>query len=192
MARLRPAPPAKLIIGLLGADEDLLRRARQRLQRLHGPVDLQSDIWRFIDTDYYEAEMGPDLRRWFLSFEQLIRPEALAEIKRQTNEQEREIADEAFDPERARPVNLDPGYLELGKLVLASTKDASHRIYLGMGIFAETTLRYGHHHWEPWPWTYPDYRRPEYHAFFTRVREVYREQRTAWLTPPESGEMPGP
>jgi len=177
MARARGALPVKLIVGLLGGDPDVLRRARQCLTRQHGPVDLESDLWPFDQSDYYSADMGPHLQRWFLSFERLIRPDGLAEIKRYTNALELEIADECLSAESPRPVNLDPGYLDLTKLVLATTKDRGHRVYLGLGIYAEVTLHFSAGAWQPWPWTYPDYHKPEYHAFLTRVRERYRAQR---------------
>jgi len=177
MARPRLAQPVKLICGLLGGDVDLLRRARQLLVRRFGPVDLESDLWPFDQTDYYEAEMGPDLKRLFLAFEQLIRPDLLAGTKDETNQIEQRIAADCAALEIPRPVNLDPGYIDLGKLVLATTKDRSHRLYLGQGIYAEVTLHFVDKRWQVWPWTYPDYHRPEYHAFFHRARDRLREQR---------------
>jgi hypothetical protein len=189
MGKPRTAQPVKLIVGLLSWDVDLLRRARHLLVRAYGPADLESEIWPFDQTDYYAAEMGPDLCRWFLSFDRLIRPDELAEIKRNTNELERQIADDCLLADRQRPVNLDPGYISLAKLVLATTKDRSHRLYLGAGIYGEVTLHYSEGAWQVWPWTYPDYRKPEYHAFFERVRERYRAQRTQIAVLPEpSGE----
>jgi hypothetical protein len=174
MGQPRTPAPVKLIAGLLGGDLDLLRRARQLLIRRYGPVDLESDFWPFNETDYYTAEMGPDLQRWFLSFEQLVRPDLLADIKHEANALEQQIAEQTLLPDIARPVNIDPGYIDLHKLVLATTKDAGHRIYLGHGIYAEVTLQFAHAGWQTRPWTYPDYTRPEYHAFFARVRDTYR------------------
>lgn len=179
MAKPRLAKPVKLFMGLLSGDPDLLRRARQLLGRRWGTVDLESECWDFDQTDYYREEMGPNLQRWFLSFGQLIYPDRLAEIKLETNALEQQLADDCLLPEAARPVNIDPGYLDLTKLVLATTKDRGHRIYLGHGIYAEVTLQYAHSAWQTLPWTYPDYTRAAYHAFFTRVRERYREQQHA-------------
>lgn len=177
MARPRAAKPVKLFAGLLGGDADLLHRARQLLTRRFGPADLESDLWPFDQTDYYEAEMGPALRRWFLSFERLIAPGHLAEIKLETNAVEQEIAEACLLPDIPRPVNIDPGYVELTKLVLATTKDRGHRIYLGHRIYGEVALQYTGGAWQPLPWTYPDYARPEYHAFFVEVREQLRAAR---------------
>ena len=177
MGRPRPAPPVKLICGLLSGDVDLLRRARQLLVRRFGPHDLESAIWPFDHTDYYAEEMGPGLQRQFISFERLIRPDLLAEIKHDTNALEEELSRQCMALGILRPVNLDPGYVDLSKLVLATTKDRSHRIYVGQRIFAEVTLHFVAGRWQTWPWTYPDYQRPEYHAFFTQVRERLRQQR---------------
>jgi len=186
MARPRTPQSVKLFVGLLSGDPDLLRRAIQLVGKRWGPVDLESPVWPFEQTDYYTAEMGPHLRRCFLSFERLIAPARLPEIKLCTNALEQRLADECLSPECARPVNIDPGYLDLAKLILATTKDHGHRVYLDQGIYAEVTLRYAGGAWQPWPWTYPDYRQPEYHAFFDRVRSAYRAQRQAlpqWPAP---------
>lgn len=173
-----------LFCGMLGSDPDLLRRARQLICRQFGPADTESERWPFDQTDYYTEEMGPHLQRCFVSFSRLIRPEALPEVKRFTNRTESQIADQAALPDIARPVNLDPGYLDLGKLVLATTKDRSHRIYLGQGIYAEVTLHFVGGAWQVWPWTYPDFHRPEYHAYFMTLRQRLIELRRAPETPP--------
>ncbi|MBI4006928.1 MAG: DUF4416 family protein, partial [Planctomycetes bacterium] len=76
----------------------------------------------------------------------------------------------------SRPINLDPGYISEAKLVLASTKDFSHRIYLGKGIYAEVTLQYRNEQYESLPWTFPDYRTQQYQQFFLRVRSLYKEK----------------
>jgi len=187
MARPRVPQPVKLICGLLGGDVDLLRRARQLLARRFGPVDLESDVWPFDHTDYYREQMGPDLKRLFVSFEPLAAPDALVGIKHETNALEQRLAEQCCGLEIPRPVNLDPGYIDLTKLVLATAKDRAHRIYLGQRTYAEVTLLFVSGRWEACPWTYPDYRQPHYHEFFSRVRERLRQQRRqAPATPPES------
>jgi hypothetical protein len=117
--------------------------------------------------------MGPNLLRKFVGFEKLIRPKELASAKLFTNDLEEKIS-ERFGSER-RVINLDPGYITLAKLVLASTKDYSHRIYLGDGIFAEVTLYYSNKRFHAWPWTYPDYKTSDYCRFFERMRKLYIE-----------------
>lgn len=183
MARPRAPQPVKLLCGLLSNDRDLLQRAQQLLRKRFGPVDLESDTWPFDQTDYYEAEMGAGLERRFVCFEQPTTPDALPDIKIETNALEQQIADDCLLPDIARPVNIDPGYIDLSKLVLASTKDSSHRVYLGRGIYAEVTLRYNHGQWVEHPWTYPDYRSPAYHTYFSEVREQLRRQRAAQPQP---------
>lgn len=177
MGKPRRPAPVKLFVGMLGADGDLLRRARQMLQRRYGAIDVESPLWPFTYTSFYEAEMGPSLLRAFVAFEMLIAPERLAATKRETNEMEERLASDCEALEMARPVNLDPGYVDLGKLVLATTKDRAHRIYLDAGIFAEVTLQYAQDAWQPSPWTYPDFRSPEYAAYFTQVRARLAAQR---------------
>lgn len=192
MARPRPAQPVKLIAGLLGGDPDLLRRTRQLLVRQFGPVDLESELWAFTETDYYADEMGPDLKRCFLSFATLTSPDMLVQIKLDTNALEQEIAEQALDPDIARPINIDPGYIDPARLVLATTKDRAHRVYVGFGIYAEVTLQFRQGVWEPQPWTYPDYRRPEYHAFFTAARDHLLKQRAALPSADSAPDLPAP
>ncbi len=170
MGKPNPASPVKPVCGLLAADEELLGKGREALGKLLGPVDLQSRVFPFDLTAYYEPEMGPDLRRQFLSFERLIPPEDLAGLKLETNKLE-----ENFASGSGRKLNLDPGYVDLSRLVLATTKDASWRVYLGRGIWAESTLRYQKGGFVAWEWTYPDYRLEATREFFAQVRRIYRE-----------------
>ena len=175
--------PVKLIMGLIIADAAPVAEARQHLEASYGKIDLETARSPFVATRYYEREMGPQLSRMFWSFEPLIAPDALASIKRQTNRLERTFA--WWDGQRwRRRVNLDPGYVDLAKLVLATTKDRQHRLYLGQGIYGEVTLRFTGGRFVPWEWTYPDYRTPEYVAFFDAVRRRYRQQLTAQSAEP--------
>jgi len=178
MGAAREHPGVRAILGILSAFADLIDLAADRAEAIFGPADLRSEVFPFDFTDYYREEMGPDIKRRFLSYPRLIAPDRLAEIKIRTNRLEAEIA---RDHSRGvpRPVNVDPGYLALDKLVLATTKDYSHRIYLRDGIYAEATLRFRHGRFEPWPWTYPDYRTEAYTRFFLQVRQAYRRQMAA-------------
>ena len=171
MGAIRPPRRVNLICGLISNDLDLMARAIQLMTRQIGPIDEATDSWPFDMTDYYELEMGENLQRRFVSFERLIDPGELPGLKVLTNSLEADICRDLALPKTQRPVNLDPGYLALSKLVLATTKDYNHRIYLRDGIYAECTLRYTGGRWESWPWTYPDYGDGRYHEFFDRVRE---------------------
>lgn len=160
--------PAKFIVGMISAETELFSELEKLLSERFGPVDLKSGIFPFIHTDYYEKEMGKDLKRKFISFERLIDPVQLWKIKLFANSLEAE-----FSRGILRKINLDPGYVTAGKLVLATTKDRQHRIYVREGIYEEVTLRFHKGDFEPWEWTYPDYRTAECLSFFTRVRESY-------------------
>lgn len=173
-----------MICGLLCADPALLGRMRSRLEAAFGPADLAAEILPFDFTHYYDEEMGRPLYRSFLAFERLIDPQRLAEIKIATNDLEDRCAESVRRGEEpwnasvsppARPINLDPGYLTPAKLILASMKDFSHRIYLRDGVYAEVTLQY-RDGWRTLPWTFPDYASGRYDEFFTRAREALRRQ----------------
>ena len=169
MGQIQSPEPVKLFVGMLSAYPGAFAEAEARLGHVLGKADLHSDMFAHEFTDYYRDEMGHPLLRYFISLEDPIPPERLVTIKRLTNEIEADIASRGEWPV-ARPVNLDPGYVAPSKLVLASVKDFAHRIYLGDGIYAEVTLQYRRGEWTKLPWTFPDYRTPEYHAFFTQVR----------------------
>lgn len=186
MGVIRPARPVNLVCGIISSDPDLMTRAARLLSQHAGPADEVSELWPFDLTDYYELEMGADLQRQFVSFEKLIDPAELVHLKLLTNDLEKRICHDCALPETQRAVNLDPGYLSLSKLVLATTKDYSHRIYLRDGIYAESTLHYEDGAWRAWPWTYPDYADARYHAFFNRIRERLRSKLNA-LPPGRAG-----
>jgi hypothetical protein len=170
MGDISEPAPVMLILAVVSRHDVALDWARDTLSRQHGSVALSSDAFEFTETDYYAATMGGDLKKQFFAFKRLIDPGALAEIKRQTNEWEVEYAALGKHTE-PRPLNLDPGYITPAKLVLASTKDHAHRIYLRDGIYAEVTLSYRQRRWQPFEWTYPDYRRDDFQQFFTACRD---------------------
>lgn len=176
MGEAKPLPAVKLICAVLAGREEWLDSARELLERELGPVDLTSETWPFTATDYYEKQMGAGLLRRIHSFRELIEGENIVEIKHSTNRLEQRLSGELAEAP-ARPVNLDPGYVDLSKLVLATTKDYAHRLYLRAGIYAEVTLQWHNDQFEPWEWTYPDYRSEDYREFFAKVRALYAEQR---------------
>ncbi len=176
MGEIRKPGPVKLICGLLvsgraGGRQTVGARHAVPLQERFGPVDLESKVFPFDFTSYYEREMGEGILRQFLSFENLIDPGDLAAIKTETNRLEAELSKEG-----KRTVNLDPGYLDLSKLVLATTKDATYRVYLGEGIYAQSTYYFQDGTYRPWEWTYADYRTPTAVDFFNRVRQEYKQE----------------
>jgi hypothetical protein len=163
-------PKAVLFTGLLyksGVDTEKIFSV---LEDTFSRVALTSDGFLFTESNYYEAEMGNSIMRVFVGFESLIDPSDIPEIKIRTNK----IEEQVFSSSGNREVNIDPGYLTKGKVILVTTKNYQHRIYLRKGIYGEVTLRYRRGSFIPWEWTYPDYRRPESIAFFNRLRELYK------------------
>lgn len=157
---------------MLAGDTALFARAAVLLERaLRNRVDFESKVTDFSHTDYYAEEMGPGLKRKFISFERIVDSADLYKAKLITNRIEQRLSTGG-----KRTINIDPGYLDLSKLVLFTTKDYSHRIYLRKGIYAEATLFYRDHAFTPWPWTYPDYRTPEYKEIFGTIRDNYKKQ----------------
>ena len=172
MGKIKQPEPVKLMVGMLAREVKLFGIAGERLVEHFGEIDFESGVLPFDATDYYQAEMGPSLLRKFISFRHLIMPERLPEIKRLTNRLEAELSDDQGN----RRVNLDPAYLSLSKLVLATTKDQQHRLYLGEGIYGEVTLRFVQGSFRPWDWTYTDYKTSAYIEIFHAIRHIYQQQ----------------
>ena len=177
MAQIRTPLPVKLFVGVLTSIQSLLPEIEERLVAIFGSADLRSDIFPFDQTHYYDEEMGSPIHRQFLGFSALIDPSEIAGIKSKTNSLESAFARE--HPNMQRPVNLDPGYLEQSKIVLASTKNFFHRILISRGIYGEVTLHYQAGKWYDFPWTFPDYKSEGYQQYFSRLRDLYREQLSA-------------
>ena len=182
MGAIKTPEPVKLIMPMISGHVDLFQVAKEALVARYGPVDYESPRLRFDHTDYYEEEFGPDLLRCFLAFKELIDPGRLAEIKCQTN-----ALEDGWRQGGRRRINLDPGYVALSKLVLATTKNHGHRIYIGRGIYAEVTLSYREKAFRPWPWTYPDYRSEPYLEIMAAIRDRY----VAQLRNPRPKDSPG-
>ncbi len=175
MGTPREPPPVKYFVALLSTEPALLSAVEADLAAILGDIDGRGEILPWRVSRYYEEEMGVGLMRRFLSFLRLMSPGNLAQIKLQTQEIEAKFLCREQGRE-GRRVNVDPGYVESGKAVLASTKNAGHRIYLGSGIFAEATLRYYEGGFHGDAHTYPDYLWPETRSFLTSLRAVYLEQ----------------
>jgi hypothetical protein len=174
MGEIRVPLPVKLFCGVLTSLPQFVPEIRERLTAAFGEIDMGSDPHPFDLTHYYDAEMGTPISRLFFAFADLVAPAQLASIKKVTNELEALFAG-VNQPVR-RPVNLDPGYLEESKIVLASTKNFYHRIFLADGIYGEVTMHYTAGAWHPFPWSFPDFRSGRYDDFFTGLRRIYRSQ----------------
>jgi hypothetical protein len=167
--------PAKYFVALLSSEIDLLSAVETDLSAVLGDIDGRSETLPWTVSRFYEKELGTGLLRRFLSFAPLLSPEVLADIKLATQKVESRYRRAPCET-GGRRINLDPGYLEAGKVVLASAKNASQRIYLRGGIFAEATLLYHDGAFHGCAYTYPDYLWPEALRFLTTCRARYLEQ----------------
>jgi hypothetical protein len=171
---MKPSDPeaVKPFVAVLYSDKSLLERAVEMLVDQLGTVDYRSEPTPFTVTDYYQEEMGEFILRIFLSFQRLVDPGNLAKIKIMTNEIEDRLAVDGL-----RKVNLDCGYMDVCKVVLASGKYNGQKIYLGQGIYADPTLHYEKGHFTAYPWSFPDFKTGQYEKIFLRIRELYKEGR---------------
>ncbi|MFA5389738.1 MAG: DUF4416 family protein [Candidatus Omnitrophota bacterium] len=169
MGKAKKTRSVKLIVGMLTRNQKLFDRAEEFFIKKFGPLDYESPALPFNYTDYYKKEMGGPLKRKFISFKKNISPQDIAKIKIFSNSIEKK-----FSADKKRRINIDPGYISDSKLVLATTKDYFHRIYLQNGIFAEVTLRWRRGGFEPFEWTYPDYRSAEYTGILNHIRNIYQ------------------
>jgi hypothetical protein len=167
--------PVKYFLGLIYNCQVSLWDLERVLQSKFDFIDRKSPVLEFDGfTDYYQKEMGHNLYRTWWSLHRLQSPDRLAEFKLLANELEDQYSREAES--EGRTVNIDPGYINESRLVLASCKDFSHRIHLAKGVFAETTLIYKGDGFQPLEWTYPDYQSPEALKYFETLKQDYRSQ----------------
>ena len=168
--------PAGLIIGLLSPADARLDETDRALSDAFGPVALASDPFPFNYTDYYAPEFGETLFKQFRVYERLIDPADIKRIKIETNAIEARLA-ESVGKTTGRVVNIDPGVITPGKLLLASAKDFAGRVPVGDGWYVEVTLFYRHGKWVSLPWTFPDFSSGDYDAFLDMARQWVTRRR---------------
>ena len=159
----------KRITGILYPNEELLRWSINELAKIWGQPEIYSEPVAFDRTNYYD-EISPNLTRIFLCFPGLVNASELADWKHQA------IEIEARSREPIRAVNIDPGYVDGARLILASTKDHAHRIYLRDGIYAEVTMRYRFKKWQSFDYTFPDFASGVYDKFLLQVRRMWLQE----------------
>jgi hypothetical protein len=171
-----PSPePVKYFVALLWADESALPDAYEQLIARGGVIDFSGVDRPFDLSDYYEPEMGAHLHRRLVAFETLRSPGELADAKLACIEIEQALAGPA-----GRRVNLDVGYLDHNKLVLASVKAAGQKIYLSHGIHADLVARYAEGRYQPFAWTFPDFKDGRYDEELEILRGKYLAQIKDW------------
>ena len=160
------------MIAVMYSDGGIYDSCKEELISLFGKISKESEPYDFDKfTKYYEKEMGSGILKKFIIFDNEVGKDELSEIKLKTTEIEKK-----FSKDDKRQINLDPGYINASKLVLATCKNYSHRIYIGKGIFAEVTLHFHHGAFQSWPWTFPDYNTQGYIQAFNVIRETYLKQ----------------
>jgi hypothetical protein len=170
---MKPAPPepVKLFIGALYSDAERLQLAIERIVQKLGSIDYKSPEFDFDSSDYYKDEMGWPIRRRFISLHQLINPKDIARIKIITNTIEDELA-----KGQKRTINLDPGYMDYNKIVLASAKYNGQKIYIDSGIYADPALWYEKGAYQDYPFSFPDFKLHIYDEVFLHIRALYKGQ----------------
>ncbi len=161
--------PVKFFTAVLFVVREQADNAREKLQQHFGPTDYVSPAFPFQCEEYYAREMGTPIRRIFFSFRELIDPAALVESKWLCHDIEQELAQAG-----KRTVNIDAGYLDYHKVVLASFKGNNQKIYLGRGVYADMNLLYGKGSFSPFPWTFPDFRDKTYEPVLLHMRSLYK------------------
>ncbi|MFN3740182.1 MAG: DUF4416 family protein [Thermodesulfovibrionales bacterium] len=170
LGKVRQAEKAVLFMAILLNDQELFEEINSLFQKEFGEILFKTLFQDWNWTDYYKEEMGEGLKRAFIFFKNIIDPSELPEIKLKTNKIE-----ERFSVSNKRRINLDPGYITPSKVVLASTKNYCHRIYLGKGIYAEITLYYKDNSFKPHIFTYRDYATAETISTFNTVRQMIKD-----------------
>ena len=170
-AKQREKPlPVKLFCGLVGREASI-EEAEGLLENEFGQLDCRSPLMPFVFTDYYSEEMGKGLERRWIAFAGLRERAYLPYAKHMTT-----LLEAALSTDGRRKINIDPGYVDDAQVVLATAKNFSHRIYIGMGYYAEVTLIYVQGGFRSLDWTYPDYRSKEGLAFFEGARSLYHQR----------------
>ncbi|QEF98031.1 hypothetical protein Mal15_20780 [Stieleria maiorica] len=172
MAEVLYVEPVIRFCAVISCDPTVRQQAIERLENHWGEIVVQSGPLPFQAGGYYAASMGEHLEKELIAFHQPCDAAELADWKHWTNSLESQFA--RPDASHPRPLNLDPGYITQAKLVLATTKDRDHRVYLRDGMFGEITLTYTAKKWIHHRWTYPDYRTADVAEFATRCRNHLR------------------
>ena len=156
----------------------LIYKNRQGLEYLLGKIkqiaeiDIQSIEIPFDFTDYYKEEMGASLKRKWVSIKKIMAENELVDLKHEAISWEKKLISQG-----KRTVNCDPGGICDNRVVLVTTKNFSHRIYLGKGIFGEVTLRYIGDKFQPLAWTYPDYKSDIFQEFAKKCKKNFLENK---------------
>jgi len=163
--------PVMPVLSILAGSEEGRNRVLKVVTQTMGEPVLTSREFPFDLSGYYREEMGEILTRVWFAFANLRDPAWLVQWKLSCYRLELDFSLEGG----SRSVNLDPGYLDFGKLVLASFKEAPDKIYMGKGVWAHTCLRYGHGSFTAPDHSFPDFADGRFDGFMKGARNLYRK-----------------
>jgi len=168
---IHPHPPVKLICGVLRHPDQPVQAIHLAIEQRWGPIAEQTVWFDFSHTQYYKKEMGDGLKKQYLSIESLVAVDRMPAIKMESNN-----AENQFSKEGRRRANIDPGYMADAKVLMVTTKNLAHRVYIGQNLFVDLQLIYKKDSYYPTPWAFADIREPVVIRFFNTVREGYQRQ----------------
>jgi hypothetical protein len=163
--------PVKYFIAVLFPEAEKLLQVKKELISRWGAFDFEGQDHPFDATDYYQPEMGTPLCRKLMSFARLYTPALIVSMKLECNDIEN-----SFSRTGKRTVNLDAGYLDHNKFILASAKEAGQKVYLDKGIYADLSGRYKEGKYRPFEWSFPDFKDGRYDGELLAIRKLYMQQ----------------
>lgn len=166
MAKTKQPTSAKLLIGIMYAEEKICAEILGKLQQKFGEFK-QGPIIDFNFTNYYEDETGKNLKKTYVVFDLQIKREQITAIKLLTNQLEQEFCSNGL-----RKINIDPGYITPMQVVLASAKEHPYRIHIADGIYGQIVLVYSRNNWIPVDKTFADYQQKEVQGFLISARNT--------------------
>lgn len=170
MGEIREVKSVLYFASIIYRMENAFKEGLANLLETLGETEEITEEMEFSHTDYYKDEMGENLKRRLLLFKSLRKREDLPNIKIKTNEIEKRLSNRGN-----RTVNIDPGYITLENVILATTKNYTHRIYLGGGIYGDLTLIFKGGTYRPLEWTYPDYASQQIIGIFNKWRTILKD-----------------
>ncbi|MCG8334402.1 MAG: DUF4416 family protein [Proteobacteria bacterium] len=161
----------KQVAAILYQDRADYDAVNAELTSIYSKIDFEGEFFPFVETDYYESEMGKDLHRGMISFQKLVHPEQLAASKIKAREFEDGLRENGN-----RRINVDIGYMDMFKVVLASFKGRSNKIYLADGVWADMIMYFEEGDYKTFVWGFPDFKSGIYNKDLIKIRNLYKSQ----------------
>jgi len=175
MAETRAPFPVKYFIAVLFHEHEAFEKSKASIVERWGAIDYEGADHLFDVTTYYESEMGTPLYRRIVTLETIRSPKEIVDMKLECNAIEAGLVVNG-----KRAVNLDAGYLDHNKVLLASAKEAGQKVYLDKGIYADLAGRYKDGCYRPFEWSFPDFKDGRYDSELLIIRTSYLKQIKQW------------